>query len=299
MNEIEYILKEKIKKEKLTIILYHGTNRKFESHDKSKHRTILNDRYQGNWYCYTESLEVAFKYAEAARNQCYNKEVFLKELSNYLEKDEYFGKEVYVLLNELIENDYGAWETIIKNYSEKNNLEENVARLQFFEQLSMFESRNNILIDDFIDMLDEIEGSKFGIGQEEDFINIFDDNIKKISNQSIKFLKEIGFKDSIPEIRVLVSEITATNVLRTNDKEEAKKALEKGYDLVIFNGENTVMNEPEYLVANKEQIKIKKIITKEVKIKYLSDDHSEWTTENKFGVINLEEKNNKKLNKIK
>src|SRR5882672_11838654 len=55
------------------LLVFHGTNRNFQVFDPKRHRTILNQNYQGDGFHFTSSAQVATKYADSNRNQTLDK----------------------------------------------------------------------------------------------------------------------------------------------------------------------------------------------------------------------------------
>lgn len=251
--------------------LYHGTNRKFSSHSVERNRTVLNDNYQGDWICYSPDKDIAWDYAEAARNQCFDKNDFLQEMetifSNISDND--FYKEVVILVENVLNEGYSnGWDKTFDDYEIKHNLEFEEGRYNhFWPALKEFEKNLGFDIDEFLDVLGFVEYSKSNQPDEGEVVfNMFNLSISKIPDHIIEFLEKLGFDKIIPEPKIIESHITASNILKTSDREEARKAKENGYDLVIYDGEGTVKGVPEYLIANPEQVKIQEITIKEEKV---------------------------------
>lgn len=251
-----------------TIKLYHGTNRNFKEHKLEKSRTILNDGYQGDWLCYTDNLDVAKKYSEAARNQNIDNELFLAELPNVLSNlsdDSVAIDFITRLTNNIIEHEYTiAWEKTFDSFLGKISNREIISRTEaIFSRIPTTKKHSeSISINDYCDLLENLEYvfQEPNIDSSEALINMFNGTINCISTGTIDFMKRLGFKDSIPEPKIYVSEISYEKKLDTSDKLEAKNAKKNGFDLVFFHGEGTVDDVPEYLVSNSNQIKILKVI---------------------------------------
>tara|TARA_Y100000034_G_scaffold50613_1_gene62343 strand:+ start:9122 stop:9979 length:858 start_codon:yes stop_codon:yes gene_type:complete len=277
MNDIENYLQEKQQK---TINLLHGTNRKYEKHCSSKNRTVLNDKYQGDWICYTKNIEVAWKYAKAARNQCFDKQLFLNDTENFLNDYPNVKNDLLVLTNLLLDKGSEVWDEFYEYYSKEHNIDINDTPKSFFDKIREIENTSNFDINDFMDALEEVEYSK--LAEPDDNINFFSNNIKQISQSNIEFLKSIGFDSSLPENRVLVSEVSYNKLLETTSREEAKKARENGYDLVIYSGEGCVDNEPEYLIADPRQVTVKNIIIENIQLEYLDELKTSWREKKEY-----------------
>jgi hypothetical protein len=272
LNKIEDFLTNKKMKtltneDGIPVLFYHGTNRKFDQHSLSKNRTILNDEYQGDWICYSLSEDIAWDYTHAARNQNIDKEVFFQELDVVFKdtKGTSFLPHFVNLTKKIINEDYSeSWEKAFAEYAEERGFEKDDAPKNFIMELDRFQKINNFDSNDFFDCMEFIEGSKSGeIDGLEGVFNIFNASVSELPYHVIECLSEIGFKKSIPESRVMVSEIQASKILETSNREEAKLAKDNGYDLVIYSGEGTVKGVTEYLVLCPSQIKIKEIIVED------------------------------------
>ena len=277
MSEIKKYLQEKQNKK---IKLFHGTNRKFDQHCESKNRTVLNDEFQGDWICYTKNIDVAWKYSHAARNQVFDKSLFLEDTNKFISKYPDIKEDFLILTNLLLNKGDDAWDEFYDIYSKKHNHKLEDAGKYFFDKIRDVENNSEFDFNEFLDTLNEVEYSK--LAQPDDNIDIFSQYIPQISTYSINFLTKLGFDKSLPENRVLVSEISYNNLLETNSREEAKKAKENGYDLVIYSGEGCVDGEPEYLVANPRQVNVLDIIVEHVKIEYVDEFKTSWTEEKSY-----------------
>jgi hypothetical protein len=249
--------------EGLPVTLYHGTNRTFNEHSEKKNRTILNEKYQGDWFCYSDLESVAWKYASAARNQNLNKEDFLKDSLDYLSKNSpsNIHNDIYELINTMMNNGYSqGFEIFEKDYEVRTKKDIS----NFWQELREFEKvKSDFNIDEFCEVLEFVEHSKTGISDSvQNIQNIFNQQVNELPNSTVDYLKNLGYKDCIPQTKIIKSNILASKILKTKNREKAINAKDKGYDLVIYSGVGTVDGEPEYLIANKEQIIIKEIVNK-------------------------------------
>lgn len=275
---MEYLLNDN--GEKLTLI--HGTNRKFTTHDPKKNRTILNDNYQGDWICYSANENVGWKYADAARNQCFDKEDFLEETKKVFSSiDEDAVNFMIELSTTMMENGWeDGWDKAIESFREKNNIDKENASYEFFQKVRTYEQALDFDINDFCDCLEKVEYSKMATPDAlNDIVSLFGGGNKiEISCYDIEMLEKMGYSKIIPEPRLLESHVKANNILKTDSREEAKAARQNGYDLVIYSGPDCVDNEPEYLIANPEQIEVKAIHKKVVEQKLMDEDDFYETT---------------------
>ncbi len=280
------------------LIIFHGTNRSFDSHDTNKHRTILNSKFQGDWICYTDNYQTAMKYMEAARNQCFDKDFFFEDLDSFFNKRPLDGIEKYLsfLAKELVEKGFqhdvnpDTYESVACKYIQENNIETNDPLFYFFRKLDVYSELYNFDINELSDILEFVECSKMNNNPTLN-LNFFHQTIVDIPSFAIDYLVENDFLNSIPKPRVISSHIKFSKCLKTNDREEAKNAKNLGYDLVIYNGEGCVDNSPEYLILNPEQIEIIKIDKYKKIIEYLDESKSSWNEH--IELLESEDKNNK------
>jgi hypothetical protein len=271
-----------LKKDNLPLILYHGTNRKFTNHSLEKSRTELNDRFQGDWICYTASEDVAWKYANAARNQCINREAFLKETEDYLNRsfpDKLLNSFLVDSFKTLMDSGFDdAWDVVAKKYSKIFDVDESDSMPHFFKRLRYYEELDSAFdFNDFCDVLEHVEYSKFGQPDESDIVmNMFNNTINEIPEYVIEFLQSKGYKESLPEPKIIRSYIEAENILETDSREKAKEARKNGYDLVIYSGPDCVDGEPEYLIADASQIKMQSMKIAHKEIEYINESKAEW-----------------------
>lgn len=239
------------------LMLYNGTNRKFEEHSSKKHRTLLNEDYQGDWFCFTPNQDVAWKYADAARNQNLDKDFFLADIENVFSK---YDKEVCVMMTDLalsiMDNGFeNGMNEAIKKFAKRNNINDEDKEMFFFRKLTAAEEELGVNVNDFCDALDYVEYSKSGRSDSlQEVFNILNSNISELPFTLLEDLKSWGFEKSMPEPKIFEVKIKANNVLETKSKKEAREAKKNGFDLVIYSGEGIVDGVPEYLVANKDQI---------------------------------------------
>ncbi len=279
------------------LLVFHGTNREFEVHNTNKHRTILNDKFQGDWICYTDNYLVAMKYMDAARNQCLDKESFFEDLDSFFNKKPLDGFEKYLsfLAKELVEKGFqqdmtpDTYESVAIKYVQENNINTVEPLVLFIRKLDVYSQLYNFDINDLSDVLEFVEGSKMNNNPTLN-LNFFNQTIVNIPSFAIDYLVENDFVNSIPKPRVICSHITFSKCLKTDDREEAKNAKNLGYDLVIYNGEGCVDNSPEYLVLNPEQISIVKIDKYKKRIEYLDEYQNSWIEH--LDIIDDNSKNN-------
>lgn len=294
-----------LKKDNIPLTLYHGTNRKFNNHSLEKSRTELNDRFQGDWICYTASEDVAWKYANAARNQCIEKEAFLIETESYLNKnfpDKLLNSFLVDSFKTLMEGGFeDAWDAIGKKYSKLFDVKLDDAVPHFFKRLRSYEALDpEFDFNEFYDVLEYVEYSRYGQSDESSMImNMFNNTVDEIPQYVTDFLSSKGYEKSLPEPKIIKSQVEANNILETSSREEAKIAREKGYDLVIYSGPDCVDGEPEYLIADTTQVKMQSMIIAHKEIEYINESKAEWyenvTYSEKSLVDGVDQKNRRKM----
>lgn len=254
---MEYLLDENGEK----FLLKHGTNRKFDEHKSEKNRTILNNKYQGDWICYSPDDGVAWSYADAARNQSFNKEDFIEETNLVFSKIDNEAAEFMIdFTNCMLEGGYETgWDDAIKKYCDKHDLDPDGDGYQaFFKHINQYEKDLDFNINDFCDCVENVEYAK------RDKPNSFDEVMSlfggssgpSVHSDDLDMLKRMGYDKIIHEPKIIESYVKFSKVLKTDNREKARNARENGYDLVIYSGEDCVQGIPEYLIANPNQIEM-------------------------------------------
>lgn len=281
-------------------ILFQGTNRQFDKHSEKHHRTPLNDNYQGDWFCFTASKDVAWKYADAARNQNLNRELFFEDLKNILNKSQNPDRDyIYQLCENIVSLGYDEGFDAIYQQIKNDKKTEEPEHYLFHQVIHNICNELDFDFNDLCDLLEYVEGSKYNHNHDDiNFIaNLLNAQIEYLPHYLVDDMKLMGFDKSIPQPRIIECEISATKILTTNNPSEAKKAKSLGYDLVIYNGDGTVDGEPEYLVLSPQQISL--ISTTVREDKYIEESAGEVTINSTYKKINLKkvETNSKKRNK--
>lgn len=299
-------------KTKVPLVAYHGTNRNFNSHNESKSRTALNEKYQGDWICYTTSKEVAEKYALAARNQNFDKDLFIEDLKDFLgvnngNNDE-FSKYAYNFFILALDKGHDqAWDELSEKYNDDNDIVDGDEYVFFRKLIDYMNDKLKNKIDDpgvdindFYEMLEYVEGSNFYPKESDmlqDLINVFNAQIEEIPYSVVELHNELGFKRSKVQPQIYEAEITANKILETDDRLEAKEARNNGYDMVIYSGIDCVDDEPEILIAHRKQIKIKSRI--EIHREFEELDVGEVVEKKSYKTFSFNERANKRTRTLK
>ena len=120
------------------ISFFHGTSRRYIDH-KNKHRTILNEKYQGDGYHYSQSMDTAWKYAKSNRNQSIDRELFFKDLGFFLKRNNVDSDIANGItkLTELLMNKGNRgeiWNEFGEYYADENNLKVDEGTVVFFSK---------------------------------------------------------------------------------------------------------------------------------------------------------------------
>lgn len=241
------------------VTLYHGTTRKFAEHSPDKFRTELNSQYTGDWFCYSASKEVAWKYARAARNATIDRSAFLEEfkcllLSHSQDAEERKAAGVtHKIIEGIVDLGYTqGWDLMGKAYSESQ-----IPR--FFDVMQTILNRvsDGVNINDYCDLCDLVEGTK---SAEIDKLDMIMDFMSGMPNELPYGIKDemsrLGFDTSVPEFRVLHSHIKGHKIFIGETQQQVKNA-PMDCDIIIDVSETDKINgEPEFLMREPEQIEI-------------------------------------------
>lgn len=256
----KYVIKDgllKFSSINVPVPVFHGTTKFFKDFDSQFHKSEINDNYQGDWFCNSESESVGYEYTKAARNRNIGKDIFFKELLEKvcpkLDNSKYNASEiVFEICKTAIEKgcDEG-WQV----------LEREVEKSGDAEMWSKFDNAVSATldIDELLRVTELVEGSMSGDFEPDGFestLDILNARVSGISPSTLVNMKSMGFERSIPYQRVVCSYLKVDNFLETNSREEALEA-RGSYDLVIYSGEDCVNNEPEFLVASSSSLFVK------------------------------------------
>lgn len=222
------------------LVVYHGTAADFDAFSESKHRTSLNDKYQGDGFHFSASPDVASKYADAARNQ------YLDKARTLALVDEKMPPLVARTFRTVVEDGYdAAWDGTEAEHQAVFD-EAEAAGISLLELNSL------------LDLAEWVEGSNYDKGRERSSFHagmIFGGGGRWLPDWARDSAVRFGLQDALPNPAVMPVYLKVENVLRTDDSEAAKRARAEGYDGVYYTGEGTVDGEPEWIVFRPEQIK--------------------------------------------
>lgn len=214
-------------------VFYHGTQAAFRNFDAARHRSILNNKYQGDAFNFTPSAAVASKYATAARNQQF------RQHDLFAAADKALPTLASRLLKGLVEEGFPTWE----KYSPQD-----------MQQLIDTCISAGFDLNDLVDLSQHVEGSASAWLQED--YNLFADHHNSDMPDDIKDLAvSLGLTDAVPTPIVMPVYLRCENTLFTDDRQQAREAQSKGYDSVCYSGEGTVDQEPEWMVFSSHNIR--------------------------------------------
>lgn len=231
-------------------VFYHGTMAAFENFDAARHRSILNNGYQGDAFHFSPSPDVASLYSTAARNQLF------RQFDLYQAAEKALPPTITQLLKGLVEEGQATW----AKYSED----------EFCNMRDMCLSKG-FDINDLMDLSEYVEGSA-GIHPREN-INLFAEHHDCDMPDDIKDLAvTLGLADAVPVPIVMPVYLRCENTLYTDDKQQARDAQSNGYDSVCYSGDGTVGQDPEWMVFHTANIR--SVFEFEQDAKVLMQEHS-------------------------
>lgn len=231
-------------------VFYHGTMAAFENFDAARHRSILNNGYQGDAFHFSPSPDVASSYATAARNQLF------RQFDLYQAAEKALPPTITQLLKGLVEEGHAIW----AKYSE-----------DVFCNMRDLCLSKGFDINDLMDLSEYVEGSA-GIHPRES-INLFAEHHDCDMPDDIKDLAvTLGLADAVPVPIVMPVYLRCENTLYTDDKQQARDAQSNGYDSVCYSGDGTVGQDPEWMVFHTANIR--SVFEFEQDAKVLMQEHS-------------------------
>ena len=214
-------------------VFYHGTMAAFVNFDAARHRSILNNAYQGDAFHFSTSPDVASKYSTAARNQLF------RQFDLFQAADKAFPPLITQLLKGLVEEGQAVW----AKYSEEEFCNMRDACLS-----------KGFDINDLMDLSEYVEGSA-GIYSREN-ISLFAEHHDCDMPDDIKEMAvALGLADAVPTPIVMPVYLRCENTLYTNDKQQASEAQSNGYDSVCYSGDGIVGQQPEWMVFHPSNIR--------------------------------------------
>ncbi|WP_219096147.1 LPD23 domain-containing protein [Pseudomonas sp. UMAB-40] len=212
---------------------YHGSLAAFSRFDAARHRSILNNQYQGDAFHFTESPEVASTYAVAARNQMFRQH----DVFTALESAQ--SQPIADLLKDFVLQGDAVW---------------NGMTPEGFNQLRELATASGFDLDDIREVASYVEGS--ACAQDHENFNLFATHHNSDMPDHIKDLAQaMGLGEAIPTPVVMPVYLKCNNTLYTDDRHQARNARALGYDSVCYSGEDAVAGKAEWMVFDAKNIR--------------------------------------------
>lgn len=220
------------------LVVYHGTAARFEAFSVTAHRTVLNSKYQGDGFHFSPDRRVAEKYSEANRNQSFNKARMYAALERAV------PKEIADLFKTVVEQGYNhAWDISDED----------------IRALMSIADGAGIDLNNLLDLAEHVEGSRWNAGRratgQNNLMLLFSGGGIYLPDWARESAERFGLGDAVPRPRVISVYLSANEVLVTDDRYAARAARNSGFNGVLYGGEDTVSNVPEWTVFQPEQIK--------------------------------------------
>lgn len=218
------------------LLVYHGTAEDFDTFSERAHRSVLNRKYQGDGFHFSDDPGIASSYADAARNQ------FLNKAKAYAAVDASVPPLTAAMFKAVVEDGYStAWD--IPDADVRAVIDE--------------ADKAGIDINELLDIAKWVEGSNYDKGSEQHFDAgmIFGGAAKWLPDYIRESAAKFGMADAVPKQAVIPVYLKAEKVLRTSSQRAARRAQADGYDGVYYTGPDTVRGQPEWIVFRPNQIK--------------------------------------------
>lgn len=220
-------------------VLYHGTTASFSAFDPRKNRGELVEAYYGKGIFLTPSRRVAERYAEANRNIGLDPSV-ITDLSRH-------NRRAGSMLRALYRHGaYDAWDI----YAKRHRLLSKDGTADFGAIQRHLRLDPNLLMD----VSRWIVGTKTPVAVEEDR-SLFGESTGAPS-WLYDDLDRLGIDSSKYRPKVYTVSVTVRKPLVTESTAQARRARSRGYDAVVYHGEDLVGDVPEVAVYDPRKVKI-------------------------------------------
>lgn len=223
------------------LVVYHGTAADVVAFDAGRHRTVLNDQYQGDGFHFSPDPCVASRYADADRN------LLLRKDTIYAQVEHRFPGRLGQLFRDVVEHGYEqAWELPD---------EEIRALLRQGED-------EGVDLNALLDLARLVEGSNYDVRRSRDldpgavYAALFGGSSGIVLTEyHIAEMVAMGLDAAIPCPNVMPVYLRAEDILVTHDRQLARAARSRGHDGVFYTGPDLVEGCPEWVVFDASQIK--------------------------------------------
>ncbi|ETV56028.1 TPA: hypothetical protein L5C22_004070 [Pseudomonas aeruginosa] len=219
----------------LPLMLYHGTGASFEQFSADHHRSVLNSKYQGDAFHFTQSSEVASKYADASRNH------FIKKEQIFAAVEREFSGPLSDLFRMVVEGGMEATAEVSVEVMRSWNTAAEAYGIDFY---------------DLLELGRYVEGSRFNYNHNDnELFNLFSGYRHYLPEEVRDIAVALKLDDVLPNQNVVPVFLRAENVLFTEDREAARNAQKDGYDGFCYSGPDCVDGVPEWAVFSPDQIR--------------------------------------------
>ncbi|MCS8413224.1 hypothetical protein N0754_18140 [Pseudomonas aeruginosa] len=219
----------------LPLMLYHGTGASFEQFSADHHRSVLNSKYQGDAFHFTQSPEVASKYADASRNHMIKKE----QIFAAVERE--FSGPLSDLFRMVVEGGMEATAEVSVEVMRSWNTAAEAYGIDLY---------------DLLELGRYVEGSRFNYNHNDnELFNLFSGYRHYLPEEVRDIAVALKLDDVLPNQNVVPVFLRAENVLFTEDREAARNAQKDGYDGFCYSGPDCVDGVPEWAVFSPDQIR--------------------------------------------
>lgn len=223
------------------LVVYHGTAADVAAFDAARHRTVLNDQYQGDGFCFSLDPAVASRYADSTRNSLLRKDVIYEQVEHR------FPTRLSQLFRDVVEHGYEqAWE-----------LPDEEIRVLLRQGEAEGVDLNGLL-----DLARVVEGSNYDVRRSRDldpgavYAALFGGSSGALLTEyHIADMVAMRLADAAPRPNVMPVYLRAQDVLVTHERHLAKAARSQGHDGVFYTGPDLVEGCPEWVVFDACQIK--------------------------------------------
>ena len=219
------------------LVMYHGTNVEFDEFDPNKNRSVRNEQFQGDGFFFTDDLETAWKYADAAANQTFDPKRVVEEI-----KQSHPGMPADLLELQVKHGFDEGWRLTL----EKHDLTG--------KPVSEWPD-DGVDLNDISEIAEWVEGSK--VTTEESGIDSVMSALSGTQHSMPEYIKDTAVRLGLtpPTPTIVPVYLKANRILETSDSEKAKRAQANGYDGVKYTGPGRVGDAAEWIVFQPTQIK--------------------------------------------
>ncbi len=224
------------------VTLYHGTTRSFKAFDLKYVRQELVKSYYGEGLFFTPRKEIAWDYAQANRNIGFDPSI-VQDLQQVNPKAGAF-------LKDLVTQGDKAWDKWTRDFFELAEEDD------YGSALTDFAGR--VDPNDLADIARLVQGSKSHNPEPQEGFELFDifHGSTGMPGWAYDLPDKVGLDGDRYRPKVYTVQVRLVNPLVTQSQSVARKAMQRGYDGVIYYGPGIVNHVPEVAVFDPHKIRI-------------------------------------------